>query len=62
MLTSLVGATALAGSFPRFRYPLDPLILSLAATGTVATLGLIRSALRRLPPLQAGQRPDPAAV
>ena len=58
VLASLLGATALAGSFPRFRYPLDPLILALAATGTVAALGLVRSTLRRLPPIQARRRQD----
>ena len=59
VLASLLGATALAGSFPRFRYPLDPLILALAATGLVAALGLIRSTVRRLPPVRARRRGDP---
>ena len=62
VLASLIGATALAGSFPRFRYPLDPMILALAATGAVAALELARGVVRRLQPIRPRQRPDPAAV
>jgi hypothetical protein len=62
ILASLLGAVALAGSFPRFRYPLDPLILTLAATGGLAALDLARAAQRRVQPIRARDAPDPAAV
>jgi len=63
ILTSLLGATALAGSFPRFRYPLDPLILTLAATGAVAALAAARATLRRREPARSrADAPGPAAA
>ena len=61
ILVSLVGSTALAGSFPRFRYPLDPLILALAAAGVVAALDLLRATARRLAEARSPKRAPDAA-
>lgn len=63
VLAGLVGSTAVAGSFPRFRYPLDPMILALAAAGAVASADLVRARVGRLRPVSSVRdTPDPAAV
>lgn len=56
ILVGLLSATALAASMPRFRYPFDPFISVLAATGVLALVELLRAAARHLQPLHLWRR------
>jgi hypothetical protein len=42
VISGLVGAAALSGATPRFRYPYDPMIWTLAGIGVTATVDFVR--------------------
>ena len=48
VILGLVGAAALSGATPRFRYPYDPLIWTLASMGLCGLLESLRAAFARL--------------
>jgi hypothetical protein len=62
IIAGLVGAAALSGATPRFRYPYDPMIWTLAGMGIAAAVDLVRRLARlRLPERSAASENPQAA-
>ena len=57
-MSLLLTCTLFSGAVPRFRYPADPFIYTVAAAGAVAALDAVRSALARL----RGVRTPPGSI